>query len=185
MSRRSIPNAITITRLCAIPVFFWLYGQDAPAASWPTAILVLVMALSDVLDGFLARRFGWQTELGRALDPIADRILFISLVSALLVFGVLPWWAVAPVVVRDAVMLAGAAELYRHTGEKPRIMRGGKAANVVLVCGIQFFIVDWRALGWVVYAIGAAMYVVTGFRYVFREWHRMHERASEPEAQSR
>jgi cardiolipin synthase (CMP-forming) len=173
MSRHSIPNMITIARLCAIPLFLWVYAQDAPGASWAAATLLLVMALSDVLDGFLARRFGWQTELGRALDPIADRVLFICLVSALLYFGVLPWWAVLPVVLRDAAMLAGSAEVYRRFGEKPEIMRGGKLANVILVCGIQFFIIDVRLVGWIVYLAGATLYVVTGARYAWREWHRL------------
>ena len=55
MSRRMIPNAITIGRLCALPLFLWVYSLQAPGASWPAAIIVLVLALSDVLDGWLAR----------------------------------------------------------------------------------------------------------------------------------
>jgi cardiolipin synthase (CMP-forming) len=169
MSRRSIPNAITIARLLSLPVFVWLYAQDAPQASWPTAVLVLVMALSDVLDGWLARRYHWQTDLGRVLDPVADRILFIVVVSTLMLFGTLPWWAVVPLVVRDAVLLIGAAVLLFAYHEPPVIMRGGRAANLVLICGVQFFVIDLRTIGWIVYAIGAALYVLTGVRYVWRE----------------
>lgn len=169
MSRRSIPNAITIARLLALPLFVWLYSQDAPQASWSTAALVLVMALSDVLDGWLARRYHWQTDLGRVLDPVADRVLFIVVVASLLAFGTLPWWAVVPLIVRDTVLLIGAAILLFVYHEPPVIMRGGRAANLVLICGVQFFIIDARAIGWPVYAIGAALYVATGVRYVWRE----------------
>ena len=62
-----------------------------------------------MLDGWLARRYRWQSDLGRVLDPVADRVLFLFLVGALLLFGVLPWWAVVPLIVRDGLMLAGAA----------------------------------------------------------------------------
>ena len=170
-----LPNTITVARLCALPLFVWLYSRDAPHASWPTAILVLALALSDVLDGWLARRYEWQTDLGRVLDPVTDRLLFLVLVGALLLFGVLPWWALVPVIARDALMLAGAALMLVEYGEKPTIMRGGRFANIVLICGIQFFIIDVRTVGWIVYALGATLYVVTGFLYIWRElarWRR-------------
>jgi cardiolipin synthase (CMP-forming) len=167
-----IPNAITIARLCTLPVFLWVYSLRAPQASWAAAIIVLVLALSDVLDGWLARRYHWQSDLGRVLDPVADRVLFLFLVGALLLFGVLPWWAVVPLIVRDGLMLAGAALMLIHYHEKPSIMRGGKLANFTLVCGIEFFIIDVRSVAWVVYGIGATLYVVTGFRYIWREFLR-------------
>jgi phosphatidylglycerophosphate synthase len=182
MSRRMIPNYITIARLCCLPVFLWLYSRDAPAASWPTAWLVLALALSDVLDGWLARRFRWQTDLGRVLDPVTDRIFFLFLVGALLLFGTLPWWAVVPLIVRDGLMLAGAALMLFHYHQKPSIMRGGKAANFILVAGIEFFIVDWRTLAWIVYGVGATLYVVTGFRYIWREFVRWRRERSPAQA---
>ena len=167
-----IPNSITIARLCCLPVFLWLYSRDAPGASWPTAWLVLVLALADVLDGWLARRYRWQTDFGRIVDPVADRVFFLFLVGAMLLFGVLPWWAVVPLIVRDGLMLAGAALMFFHYHEKPSIMRGGKAANIILVAGLEFFIIDLRGVGWVLYAAGATLYVVTGFRYIWREYVR-------------
>ena len=170
-----IPNAITIARLCALPVFVWVYGLQAPGASWPAAILVLVLALSDVLDGWLARRYQWQSDLGRVLDPVTDRILFLFLAGALLLFGALPWWAVVPLIVRDSLMLAGAALMLFHYQEKPRIMRGGKLANFTLVCGIEFFIIEVRDVAWPLYGVGATLYLITGLRYIWREllrWKR-------------
>ena len=167
-----IPNYITIARLCALPVFLWMYGRDAPGASWDTAFLVLALALSDVLDGWLARRYGWQSDLGRVLDPVADRIFFLFLVGALLLFGTLPWWAVVPLIVRDGLMLAGAALMLFHYHQKPSVMRGGKAANFILVCGVQFFIIDVRTVGWIVFGVGAVLYLVSGFRYIWREFGR-------------
>lgn len=172
MSRRDIPNAITVGRLCALPVFVWLYSLDAPAASWPAAWLLLAMALSDILDGWLARRFGWQTDLGRALDPVADRVLVLVVVGTLLLFGTLPWWAVLPLILRDAVLLAGAALLYFVYKDWPQIMRGGRAANFILICGIEFVIISLDLVGWIVYGVGAGLYVLTGVSYTWREFAR-------------
>ena len=180
MSRRMIPNAITIARLCALPAFLWMYGRDAPGASWDSAILVLVLALSDVLDGWLARRYRWQSDLGRVLDPVADRVFFLFLVGALLLFGTLPWWAVVPLILRDGLMLAGAALMLFRYHIKPSVMRGGKAANFILVCGIQFFIIDVRSVGWVVYSVGAVLYVVSGCRYIWREYMRWRRERLDP-----
>jgi cardiolipin synthase (CMP-forming) len=170
MHRRVIPNAITIGRLCFLPVFVWVYSRQAPGASWAAAAIVLVLALSDVLDGWLARRYGWQSDLGRVLDPIADRVLFLVLVGALALFGTVPWWAVVPLIVRDGLMLAGAALMLFSHQQKPTIMRGGKLANFILVCGIQFFIIDVRAVAWPVYGVGAVLYLVSGSRYIWRQF---------------
>jgi CDP-diacylglycerol--glycerol-3-phosphate 3-phosphatidyltransferase len=172
MSRRMIPNLITAARLALLPVFVLLYSLDAPGASWPAAILVLVMALSDILDGWLARRYGWQSSVGKALDPITDRLFFVVLVATLLYFDKLPLWAVLPVVLRDVVMVTGGILLTYAYHQIPAIMRGGRAANVVLISGVQFLIIDADLLGHVVYAVGAIMYVVAGLRYVWREWLR-------------
>jgi CDP-diacylglycerol--glycerol-3-phosphate 3-phosphatidyltransferase len=173
MGRRYVPNIITLCRLCSLPLVVYLYGRDAPGASWDTAVLVLVLALSDVADGYLARRYGWVTDFGRVLDPIADRLLFIALVGMLFAFGTLPWWAVVPVIARDAVLLLGAGILLVWHGEKPVIMRGGRISNIILISGIQFFIVDWRTVGWVFYGVGATLYVVTGVWYIVRQVKRM------------
>ncbi len=167
-----IPNAITIARLCALPLFLWLYSLRAPQASWPTAAFVLALAATDVLDGWLARRFGWQTELGRVLDPVTDRVAFLFLLGALLLFGALPWWAVVPLVVRDALMLAGAALMLFHYHEPPRILRGGRLANFTLFCGIELFIVGARAVAWPVYAFGGTLYLVSGCGYIWRRSRR-------------
>lgn len=167
-----IPNALTVARLCALPVFLWLYSLRAPQASWPTAIFVLALATTDVLDGWLARRFRWQTQLGRVLDPVTDRIAFLFLVGALLLFGALPWWAVVPLIVRDGLMLAGAALMLFHYRERPCILRGGRLANFTLFCGIELFIVGLRGAAWPVYAAGAALYLATGFGYVWRQFGR-------------
>src|SRR5258705_6000842 len=69
-----VPNIITVTRLFLVPVIIWLIVADKPFTAF---VVFLVAGLTDAVDGFLARRFGWQTELGAYLDAIADKALLI------------------------------------------------------------------------------------------------------------
>ncbi|MGO8684210.1 MAG: CDP-alcohol phosphatidyltransferase family protein [Thermoleophilia bacterium] len=165
---RQIPNTLTVLRLLSLPAFVVLYAHDAPRASWSAATLLFFAALSDVADGFIARRFHFESDFGRILDPFVDRAFYVTLLVTLLVCGTLPWWAVAPIVIRDAVMVGGAAALLRLRGERPRVMVKGKISNLVLVCGIEFFIIDLRTVAWVVFGFGAALYLYAGGAYVVR-----------------
>ena len=102
---RDIPNLITGLRILLVPPFLWLLLQER----YGLALLLFVIAgVSDALDGFLAKHYGWTSELGGILDPIADKLL---LLGALLVLGwlrELPAWLVALAILRDAVIVAGA-----------------------------------------------------------------------------
>jgi cardiolipin synthase len=99
----NIPNFITLGRIMSVPVIFWLLvtGQGK------VAFFVFVAAgVSDAVDGFLAKRFGWSTELGSYLDPLADKLLIVSIFIALGVRGELPLWLVIAVVSRDILIVA-------------------------------------------------------------------------------
>ena len=99
----NIPNFITLARIISVPVIFWalVSGQGR------TAFFVFVAAgISDGIDGFLAKRFGWRTELGAYLDPLADKLLIVSIFIALGVRNELPLWLVIAVVSRDILIVA-------------------------------------------------------------------------------
>ena len=98
----SIPNLITLGRVILVPVVFWLLLTGELKA----AFLVFVVAgISDAVDGFLAKRFNWETELGAYLDPIADKLLIVCIFIALGVTGRLPSWLVITVVSRDVLIV--------------------------------------------------------------------------------
>lgn len=101
-SRVSIPNLITLMRVILVPVVFWLLVTQQLKA----AFLVFVLAgISDGIDGFLAKRFHWETELGAYLDPIADKLLIVCIFIALGVTDKLPSWIVIAVVSRDVLIV--------------------------------------------------------------------------------
>lgn len=98
----SIPNVITLGRIILVPVVFWLLlTQHMPAAFFA----FILAGISDAVDGFLAKRFGWATELGAYLDPLADKLLIVCIFVALGVRGQLPSWLVIAVVSRDILIV--------------------------------------------------------------------------------
>lgn len=103
----TLPNFITIGRLFLVPVIVWLLYQSL----YPAAFFVFVLAgVSDAVDGFLAKQFNLQSELGAYLDPLADKALLVTIYVVLGIFEHLPTWIVIIVVSRD-VAIVGAVIL--------------------------------------------------------------------------
>ena len=100
----NIPNALTLARIILVPLIVWLIITHEMAAAF---VLFLLAGLSDAVDGYLAKRFGWQTELGAYLDPIADKALLVSIYVTLGFANHLPVWLVIAVVSRD-ILIVGA-----------------------------------------------------------------------------
>lgn len=103
----SLPNLITLGRILLVPVVVWAIASgEVQLAFW----LFLLAGVSDAIDGFLARHFGMQTELGAYLDPLADKALLVSIYVSLAIVGLIPRWVAIAVVARD-VMIIGAIML--------------------------------------------------------------------------
>jgi cardiolipin synthase len=103
----SIPNLITLARILLVPVLVWAIIAGEMRLAF---LLFLTAGISDAIDGFLAKRFGMATELGAYLDPLADKVLIVSIYVALGITGALPAWLVILVVSRD-IMIVGAVIL--------------------------------------------------------------------------
>jgi cardiolipin synthase len=116
---RFIPNALCILRmLLVVPVAILLVKQDFQRTMW----LFAFAAATDGLDGFLAKRCGWTSELGKILDPLADKILLVGTYITLAAIGFVPVWLAVVVVGRDVVITAGAILynwLYGYPNGKP------------------------------------------------------------------
>jgi cardiolipin synthase len=101
----TVPNVITVVRLLCLPVFLWLlFGQDNRAAA---AWLLGLLGATDFLDGYIARHFNQASEIGKILDPVADRLLFFVAIGAILIDGSVPVWFAWAVLIRE-VLVAGA-----------------------------------------------------------------------------
>jgi cardiolipin synthase len=165
----TIPNVISMVRIVLIVVFAVLLARHADG--W--AITALVAAgVSDFFDGFLARRWNQVTTLGRVLDPTADRLLTFAVVIGLGLRSVIPWWLVAVLLARDAVVgIALLVGKNRGVGT-PQVTFIGKAATA----GLYFFLPlsylaysrsdMWHAIGIWGSAASAAVYWFAGLGYV-------------------
>jgi cardiolipin synthase len=118
-SLRFIPNALCILRmLLVIPVAWLLLRHEF----WLTLWVFAFAAFTDGLDGFIAKRCGWTSELGKILDPLADKILLVGVFITLAVIGLVPAWLAVIAVTRDVVISAGAItynSLYGNPGGHP------------------------------------------------------------------
>lgn len=129
----SIPNLITLGRVILVPIVFWLLVTGQLQAAF---IAFVVAGISDAVDGFLAKRFNWETELGAYLDPIADKLLIVCIFLALGVTGKLPLWLVIIVVSRDVLIVIAVvlSWLLGHpTPMKPlAVSKANTVAQIVL-----------------------------------------------------
>jgi cardiolipin synthase len=131
----SIPNLITLARILLVPVVVWAIATGQILLAF---LLFLAAGISDGVDGFLAKRFGWKTELGAYLDPLADKVLIVSIYVSLGITAVIPLWIVILVVSRD-IMIVGAVILSwlidRPVQIKPLIVsKANTAAQIVFAC---------------------------------------------------
>ena len=136
----TVPNIISFCRLLLIPIFLILLlkGHDVAAA-----LVFAFAALSDCIDGFIARKTHAVSKLGQILDPFVDRLLMASGAIGLIVVGRLPIWMVVLVLLRDAVLLVGGTWLLKEKGIRVPVIFAGKVATTFLFSGFAFLLINW------------------------------------------
>lgn len=169
-------NALSFVRLLALPIIY----LDLVGERWTRAfVLLAVFSATDWLDGYLARRLDQMTKLGRLLDPISDRLLFIVVGVAFVVADVLPLWAVLVLLVRD-VLVMGVGLLMLSRGRRPPdVSRLGKTATFGLMFSLPVFLLArvfadaagdpnpvLLALAWFGLAVNAVLYWLAAAGYV-------------------
>lgn len=171
MTRRDLPNAVTVARILLVVPLAWLIGEGRYAAAlW----VALVAGVSDAVDGFLAKHYHWVSRLGGILDPIADKLLLITCYVMLGLQGELPGWLVLAVVTRDIVIGAGAAiyhAVYRALEPAPTYL--SKLNTVVQIVLVLAVLLDQglaalpaTAIAGLVYVVGLTT-VASGVQYVW------------------
>lgn len=139
MNKRDIPNIISILRIVLVaPITYFLWHQNYLIA----LLLFFIGGLSDGLDGFLARRYKWETELGVILDPMGDKLMMLSAYLLLGWHHLLPWWLVSLVILRDLIIVAGTLLYRKFVGEaklKPLLIsKLNTVFQILLVLSIMF-----------------------------------------------
>ena len=169
-----LPNALTVGRLALIPVFVALMVQSGDSPTWAAGILFGVAGVTDQIDGFLARRWHVESRFGKIADPLADRLMIDAAVILLVVSGRLPWAALAVIVARDLLLLAGY-RILAPRGIEIDVNLAGKAATWLLYAGIGFRIVTHDSTEWPLWLfwIGLGLALVAAMFYVRTAWKEL------------
>ena len=167
--RHRIPNALTIVRFAAIPVFAWLYLRAGDGPAWGAGLFFAGAAFTDQLDGYLARRWQVQSSFGKVADPLADRLMIGTAAVLLWATGRLPLTAALIVLARDLVLVVGY-KLIAPRGFDLDVSFLGKLATWILYAALGFVIVTEEGTAWPValFWIGVALGIVAGVHYVLR-----------------
>jgi cardiolipin synthase (CMP-forming) len=169
-------NALSFVRLLALPVIY----LDLVGERWTRAfVLLAVFSATDWLDGYLARRLDQMTKLGRLLDPISDRLLFVVVGIGFVVAGVLPLWAVLVLLVRDVLVIGVGLLLLSRGRQPPDVSRLGKTATFGLMFSLPVFLLArvfetaagepngvLLALAWFGLVVNAVLYWLAAVGYV-------------------
>ena len=163
----------SLLRLAGVPVFLWLL-LGPKEDGWALAVLVF-SALTDWLDGKLARWLDQMSRLGQLLDPAADRLYILATLVAFLLRGIIPWWVVVPRGLRELV-LAGCGLVLRRRGfAPPEVTYIGKGATFVLMYAFPFLLLTQggsdlaavaRPIAYAFTIWGGVLYLWSGVLYV-------------------
>ncbi len=133
----TVPNAISAARLGAVPWFAWL--QLSADSYLPAGVLLAVLGATDWVDGYIARRFDQGSELGKILDPFADRVLLITAATVLVVDSEIPAWVGIAVLGREAVVSIAALMLAAAGARRIEVEWAGKAGTLAIMFASAWF----------------------------------------------
>ena len=170
----NLPNAITMLRIGILPVLFLILLEPGEGPSLAIAILFILAALTDLLDGYVARRYNIVTRMGKLLDPIADKIIMSAALVLLIPVGRAPAWVVALMIMRDFAVdgLRSMAAAEGHVIEASRL---GKYKTLCQIVAVSALIIHYPIYGIDASSIGTAfLYVAlvlslwSGFDYLVK-----------------
>ena len=166
--KRLIPNYLTIIRLILVPIIFALILYE----HYTIAIIVYIIAnLTDVLDGFIARKFNLISDFGKLMDPLADKITQVGTILALILKRIIPFWILIIISLKEITMIVVASVLFKKKIVTVHSKWYGKAATVLLFIAIVFTLLSEKItvlsnITIYLYYLSIAMTLFAGVMYV-------------------
>ncbi len=168
----TVPNILSFARIATIPLFCWLSANEETRL-WGILLFAVVVS-TDWVDGYVARRTGQVTELGRILDPVADRLAIAAGLLTFAISGIFPFWAALLILVRDVTLLLGGAVLLWGRNLRVDVRGIGKIATFSLMVAITW--IAWGNAGgplgdvllvggWLAYVVGIVEYYLAAGLY--------------------
>ena len=179
MNLSQLPNLISVGRILLVGPVAWSLVEQRFSL---TLVLFTIAGLSDALDGFLAKRFGWTSRLGSLLDPLADKILLITVFVLLAWLAMLPPWLVALALLRELLILGGALAYHvlvgPFAGEPTPASKVNTFLQIVLVIAVLLeqggMSLPAGLVGWFELAVVSSI-VISGVQYIWLWSHRYHD----------
>ncbi|HJR54209.1 MAG TPA: CDP-alcohol phosphatidyltransferase family protein [Gemmatimonadota bacterium] len=168
----TVPNILSFARIATIPLFCWLAANERTRI-WGILLFAVVVS-TDWVDGYVARRTGQVTELGRILDPVADRLAIAAGLVTFAIAGIFPFWAALLILVRDVAVVLGGAVLLWGRNIRVEVRGIGKIATFSLMAAIAW--IAWGNAegplgdvllvgGWLAYVVGIVEYYLAAGLY--------------------
>ena len=179
----TIPNLLSVVRFIGVPLLIWIVlGEKQYAAG---VVVLAVMAGTDWIDGYVARRFDQASKLGRVLDPIADRLALIAVAVTLVIAGVVHWLYLAALVIPDAILLVLTLSFFGGHPDLP-VSVVGKVRTGLLLLGTPLLVLSRLDTGlsdelfvaaWIVLGLGLVGHWIAAYNYfwaILRKGRRLH-----------
>ena len=173
----NLPNCITMVRIAVMPVLFFLVLSPGRIFSLIIAILFIAASVTDILDGYVARRYNIVTKMGKLLDPIADKLLISTAMIMMIPIGRIPAWIVVIIIMRD-IFVDGLRSIASSEGLIIQARTLGKQKTLCQIIAVSallihypIFWIDAHVVGTVVLYIALILTVWSGADY-FRQFHR-------------
>jgi len=169
----TVPNLISLARLGCLPWFVWLvFGAED---RWAAALLLGALGATDWVDGWVARRFNQVSELGKILDPTADRLLLLVALVVMIVDGSLPLWIAVLALFREGVVAIAALVLGALGARKIDVTWWGKTGTFLMMFAVPFFLAGhsdiaaadaFRIGAWIFVAVGLPIHYWSAVGYI-------------------
>jgi len=175
----NVPNALSIFRLALVPVFAWAYFSGGEDAHLWAALVYALAFVTDIADGYIARKFDQITRLGRILDPVADKLMTFTVILCVCLDGIVPMWAAVVFFCKEAAMALGGALMLRRTRDVISSNWLGKASTgvffVVLAALVLFPQMPHSlAVGLITFALALACAALVRYILAYRRIMQEH-----------
>jgi len=177
----NIPNLLTFARILMIPLCLWFLDQDTPRAGFWSAIVFTLAAITDILDGYLARKLGVVSVLGKLIDPLADKLIVMATLVWLVPMGRMPAWAVIVLLAREfsvtALRSVAASEgVIISAGQEGKVKTALQMIGIIALLvgypyhlsyfGLDLGVVDCMKVGRVLVYLSLVFSVASAAQYI-------------------
>ncbi len=162
----NLPNTITLLRIAVVPVLFFLLTAPGPTGSLVIATLFILAALTDLLDGYLARKYQIVTAMGKLLDPIADKLIVNTAMILMIPIGRIPTWIAAVIIARDFAV-DGIRSMAAAEGQVIEASRLGKRKTLCQIFALSALMIHYPLFGADAHVVGTFILYIALFLSVY------------------